>query len=148
MDGGWWSDWSICTEWWVGKFLWRVPDISRQKAGGLDDSDKDSNKRWVAYYNCPIGLIRWRMYQSIPRPPFPPPPPGIPRAFDSRFAPYSREFDAKLRQPGGAFDHRRNKSQRSHAKAFRHPFIHCDYECSRYLGTRANLIVLFYNFST
>lgn len=55
------------------------------------------------------------MYQSIPNPLI---PPGIPRAFDSRLAPYSREFDAKLRRLGRAFDHRRNKSSGLKLKHF------------------------------
>ena len=35
-----------------------------------------------------------------------PPPPGNPRAFDSREAPYGGEFDPKWGPPGGAFDFR------------------------------------------
>ena len=44
------------------------------------------------------------MYQSIPRPPIP--PPGNSRAFDPRQAPYSGEFDPNQGPPGGAFDFR------------------------------------------
>ena len=44
------------------------------------------------------------MYQSIPKPPIP--LPGNLRAFDSRSAPYSGEFDPKWGPPGGAFDFR------------------------------------------
>ena len=39
-----------------------------------------------------------------------PPPPGNPRAFDSRKAPYSGEFGPKWGPPGGAFDFRTNTS--------------------------------------
>ena len=49
------------------------------------------------------------MYQSIPKPPIPFPP-GNPRAFDSRSAPYSGEFDLKWGPPGGAFDFRTKTS--------------------------------------
>ena len=44
------------------------------------------------------------MYQSIPKPPIP--PPDIPQAFDLRLAPYHGEFDPKRGLPGQAFDFR------------------------------------------
>ena len=55
------------------------------------------------------------MYQSIPKPPMPPPQP--PRSFDWCFAPHSGEFDPKWGPPDRAFDCRvKNAGQRRKQK--------------------------------
>ncbi len=75
------------------------------------------SESYFTYKFTQLESLRTYLYKSIPKPPIPPPP-GIPRAFDSRLALYSGAFDEKLRPPGRAFDHRKNVSQRSYAKSF------------------------------